>query len=119
MNPANLPFLLDALERRGQFSASKTTDGFRAVVEVSTGYHDAVRLAEILGAHEPRKHGTRWRIRVRGAAAEALLGELMPHFSDRSAVLARRVLAKVAEARAARLGPSSWRQRSVTGELHP
>lgn len=101
--PADLAFILDALDRRGRFSAARTADGKRAVVEATLGYHDAVRLAALIGGTEPAKNGTRWRTRLRGARAEALLGELLPHFPERSAAIARRVVAEVEEARAARL----------------
>ncbi|WP_164198899.1 hypothetical protein [[Micrococcus luteus] ATCC 49442] len=107
LSPADLAFVLDVLERRGLFSAAKTApDGRRrVVVEASLGHHNANRLAALLGATEPRKHGTRWRVRLKGENAEAVLRNLMPHFSEKSrgyAVAALDRTAKLRERREAR-----------------
>lgn len=101
--PADRAFILSALDRRALFSAARTADGKRAVIDVTLGYHDAVKLAALIGATEPTKKGTRWRTRLRGQRAEALLVELMPDFPERTATIARRVVAEVEEARAGRL----------------
>lgn len=98
LTPSDLAFVLDAFERRGMFSIAKTApDGRRrVVVEASIGYHDATRLAALLGATEPRKNGTRWRVRLKGENAEALLRDLMPHFSESSRGYAEAALGTMA-----------------------
>lgn len=108
----DLAFVLDAFERRGQFSTAKTApDGLRRViVEASLGFHDATRLADLLGATPPRPNGTRWRTRLRGEAAEAVLQELMPHFSESSRAYAGAALAKGAAMRARREAHATLRR---------
>lgn len=97
LTPADLAFVLDAFERRGLFYTAKTApEGRRrVVVEATMGYHDASRLAALLGATEPRKRDTKWRVRLKGENAEALLRDLMPHFSESSQGYAEATLSKI------------------------
>lgn len=111
----DLAFVLDRLERRGQFSTAPTApEGLRRViVEASLGFHDATRLADLLDATPPRPNGTRWRTRLRGQAAEAALQALMPHFSESSRGYAEKALAKGAAMRARREARAKERSESA------
>lgn len=89
-------FVVSVLNRSRYFNARPTFFGTRhVVIETRIGYHDATRYAELLNLNEPRKNGTRWRVRLKGTKAEALLGGLMPELTGRAREMAEFALARV------------------------
>jgi hypothetical protein len=101
LSPSDLAFVVDRLNRRGKIYTAKAPVGRRIILEASLGYHDAFRLAALLGAHEPRPNGTKWRVRVRDTAAKELVTGFLPHLSEKDRNYALVALAQAEQAPAA------------------
>ncbi|KUM37700.1 hypothetical protein [Arthrobacter sp. EPSL27] len=96
LNDTERAFVVATLNRSRYFTAQPTYLGTRSViVETRIGYHDATRYASLLSLNPPRKSGTRWRVRLKGPIAEALLGEFLPELTGRAREHADAALARI------------------------
>lgn len=97
MKTSDLPLVLDWIERRALIYTLKGDDHRRVIVDMSLGIRNAETLSEILADYNPRR--TKGRIRIRGTAADNLIGDLAPHFSP---AFREKAVATVERARKAR-----------------
>jgi hypothetical protein len=96
LNETERAFVVATLNRSRYFNAQPTYFGTRSViVETRIGYHDVTRYASLLGINPPRKNGTRWRVRLKGPKAEALLAEFLPELTGRAREHAEAALARI------------------------
>jgi hypothetical protein len=96
-NDSDRPYVISQINNARFYNASPTCFGTRSlVIDIRRGLHDATRLASLIGASEPRKNGSRWRVRMKGPKAEALLAEVMPFLDDRARERAVAALDRVA-----------------------
>lgn len=95
LNDTERAFVVATLNRSRYFNAQPTYFGTRPVcIETRIGYHDATLYAALLGLNPPRKSGTRWRVRLKGTKAEALLCEYLPELTGRAREMAEAALAR-------------------------
>lgn len=89
-------FVVSVLNRSRYFNAKPNFFGTRRlIIETRLGFHETTRYAELLNLGEPRKSGTRWRVRMRGTKAEALLRELLPELTGKHREMAEFALSRV------------------------
>jgi hypothetical protein len=97
LKTSDLPLVLDRMERRALIYTLKTDHHRRVIVDMSLGIRDAEQLTEILADYSPRR--TKGRIRIRGIAADTLLGDLMPHLTPATRKKAVAVIERARKAR--------------------
>lgn len=96
LNETERAFVISILNRSRYFNAQPTFLGTRSpIVETRLGYHDTTRYAALLDLREPRKSGTRWRTRLKGPKAEALIRECLPELTGRAREHAEATLARI------------------------
>lgn len=82
IDPADLPFTVSQIDRARFYNSKPNAYGTRRLyVDVRLGVRNANRLGTIFGGVIPRPCGGRWRVRIGGTRAEAILAEVMPHLS--------------------------------------
>lgn len=96
LTPTECTFVVSILDRSRYFNASPSGFGTRSpIIETRLGYHDVARYAAIMELGEPKKSGTRWRVRTKGPKAEALNRELLPELNDRAEEHAEYALSQI------------------------
>ena len=94
--PADLAFVVDMLDKARYYNDKPNAYGSRRlIIDSRSGVRTAHRLGAIAGGIIPRPSGGRWRIRIRGSVAEAILTEALPHMSTAKANRAADALALV------------------------
>lgn len=97
IDPADLAFVASMLDKARYYNDKPTASGTsRLIIDSRSGVRDAHRLGAICGGIVPHPSKRRWRIRIRGAVAEAILTEALPHLSTRKAARAASALARIA-----------------------
>lgn len=102
---ADLSFVVSMLDKARYYNDRPNHYGTRRlIIDSRSGVRDAHRLGAICGGIIPHPSDRRWRIRIRGTVAEAVLAEALPHISTRTraradAALARVEIAKTSDSR--------------------
>lgn len=97
LNETDLTFVVSMLDKARFYNNKLNAYGTRSlIIDSRSGVRTAHRLGALCGDVVPRPSNRRWRIRIRGAVAEALLTEALPHMSTPKRERAEAALARVA-----------------------
>lgn len=83
IDPTDLPFLVEMMNKARFYNDKENAYGSRRlIIDSRSGVRPAHRLGTLAGGLVPHPSAGRWRLRIRGYAAESLLTQALPHMSS-------------------------------------